>query len=58
MGDFHFKLGEYDDAIASFREGLKLDPSNAELRQKLQEAIKACQSERATLGGNLKCGAP
>jgi serine/threonine-protein kinase len=57
MGKFHLGRGEYDDAIASFREGLKLDPSNAELHQKLQEAINACKKENDILNEGLKCGA-
>jgi serine/threonine protein kinase len=55
-GKFHLGRGEYDEAIASFQEGLKLDPSNAVLRQELDGAIKACKSETATLGESFKCG--
>jgi cytochrome c-type biogenesis protein CcmH/NrfG len=58
MGRFHLGRGEYDDAIASFQEGLKLDPSSQELRQELEKTIKACKSERDTIGGNFKCGGP
>jgi hypothetical protein len=56
LGDFHFARGEYDDAIANYEEGLKLDPSSPELRQKLEETIKACKEEIAVLGEGLKCG--
>ena len=55
LGDFHFKRGEYDDAIAAYREGLGLDPSNAEIRQKVMNAIKACKSEDANLGATFRC---
>jgi tetratricopeptide (TPR) repeat protein len=57
LGDFHLGRGEYDDAIASYEEGLKLDPSNAALRQKLDGAIKACKKENAILNEGLNCGA-
>jgi tetratricopeptide (TPR) repeat protein len=56
MGDFHYGRGEYDDAIANYEEGLKLDPSNADLRQKLDVAIKACKKESAILNEGFKCG--
>ena len=52
MGTWHLKRGEYDKAIASFQEGLRIDPSNAELRQALQEAIKECK----ILNQGDKCG--
>jgi TonB family protein len=57
LGRFLLARGEYDEAIATFQEGLKLDPSNSELRWKLKDAIKACQNESALLNGGLKCGA-
>jgi hypothetical protein len=56
-GDYHSKRGEYDDAIAYYEEGLKLDPSNTELRQKLGETIKACKMENAIMNEGLRCGA-
>ena len=56
MGDFHLGRGEYEDAIGSYAEGLKLDPSNATLRQKLDAAINACKKENAILGESLNCG--
>jgi hypothetical protein len=56
LGDFHVKRGEYDDAISSYQRGLQLDPSNATLRQKLEEAIRACHKENSILGENLNCG--
>jgi serine/threonine-protein kinase len=57
LGTWHLGRGEYDDAIASFREGLKLDPSNAELRQKLDATITACKKENDILNEGFKCGA-
>ena len=56
LGDFHYKRGEYDDAIGSYQEGLNLDPSDAVLRQKLEETIKACKKENAILQEGFKCG--
>ena len=57
LGDLHLQRGEYDDAITAYQEGLKLDPSNRELRQKLQLTIKTCKQENAILGVTFKCGA-
>jgi len=56
LGDFHYKRGEYDDAIAAYQEGLGLDPSNAELNHKLEETIKACKKENSILNEGFKCG--
>jgi hypothetical protein len=56
MGKFLRGRGEYDEAIASFQEGLKLDPSNAELRQELDNTIKTCKRENTILNEGLKCG--
>jgi tetratricopeptide (TPR) repeat protein len=56
MGDFNVARGEYDYAIDFYEEGLQLDPSNIELRQKLRGAIKACSKEVAILNNGLKCG--
>jgi len=58
MGRFHRGRGEYDEAIASFQEGLKLDPSNAEIRQELEKTIQACKKENAILNEGFKCGGP
>jgi tetratricopeptide (TPR) repeat protein len=41
MGKFHFSRGEYGEAIQAFKEGLRLDPSNQELRDLLDKAKKA-----------------
>eukprot|EP00741_Cyanophora_paradoxa_P008293 tig00001286_g8022.t1 len=41
----HYKLGEYKDAVKAYKEGLKHDPSNAQLQEGLQEA------EDALMGG-------
>ncbi|MGD0225301.1 MAG: protein kinase [Terriglobia bacterium] len=56
LGDFYYKRGEYGKAITAYQEGLNLDPSNAELHQKLDETIKACKKENAILGESLNCG--
>jgi len=56
LGDFHYKRAEYDDAIAAYAEGLRLDPSNAELRRKIEDAIKVCRKENAILNEGFKCG--
>lgn len=57
-GDYHLRRGEFDQAIASYQEGWKLDPSNALLRKKLDGAIQACKQENAVEALHLKCGAP
>jgi len=56
MGNFHLGRGEYDDAIANYQEGLRLDPSNAELRQLLEKTITACKKENAILNEGFSCG--
>jgi hypothetical protein len=58
LGDFHLGRGEYDDAIANYEEGLKLDPSNPVLLQKLEKTIQACKKENAILNEGFKCGGP
>jgi hypothetical protein len=55
-GDFHRARGEYDDAIASYEDGLKLDPSNTVLRQKLDATIKECKKGNDLLNLDFKCG--
>jgi hypothetical protein len=49
QGDFFLKRGEYDSAIAAYQEGLNLDPSNQELRDKLDKTKKARDIERKVL---------
>jgi cytochrome c-type biogenesis protein CcmH/NrfG len=56
LATFFLGHGEYDEAIGALQEGLKIDPSNAEMRKKLEETIRACTTERKALGGNYKCG--
>ncbi len=58
LGDFYLRRGDYDCAISAYQQGLKLDPSNSDLRQKLDSAIKTCKQENAILNEGLKCGAP
>ena len=56
MGDSQFKRGEYDEAIDSYKKGLKLAPSSAELHKKLAAAMQACQNDRVTLPVPFTCG--
>src|SRR5579872_925146 len=56
-GDFYLQRGEYDDAIALYEEALKMDPSNAEIRYKLNRAVDTCKKENAALNKGLSCGA-
>jgi hypothetical protein len=58
LGDFHLARGEYDEAIVSFGEALKIDDSNAFARKKLGLAIADCKKENAILDTDSKCGAP
>jgi hypothetical protein len=46
-GDLYFENGEYDNAISAYQNGLKADPTNAELLKKVQRARNA----KATEGG-------
>jgi len=57
VGDSQFKRGEYDAAIDSYKEGLKLAPSSTELHSKLNAAIRACERDRATVPVPFTCGA-
>ncbi len=56
-GDFHRARGEYDAAIASYREGLSLDPANKNLQRKLRDEIEACKKEVSILKVGFSCGA-
>lgn len=44
--------------LMAYQEGLKLDPSNSALRQKLQNANKACNQENEILQTQMNCGTP
>lgn len=57
MGDSRFKRGDYDAAIDSYEKGLKLSPSSAELQEKLDAAMQACEKDRVTLPVPFTCGA-
>jgi serine/threonine protein kinase len=48
-GDFWFNRYQYDDAIKAYGEGLKLDPANTELLQKMERAKKAKAAEERVL---------
>jgi serine/threonine protein kinase len=49
LGDFYFKDGKYADAIKAYQEGLKLDPANPELLDRVQRAKKAQAAEEKIL---------
>jgi serine/threonine protein kinase len=49
QGDFFLKRGEYDSAIDAYEKGLNLDPSNQDLREKLERTRKARDIERKIL---------
>jgi cytochrome c-type biogenesis protein CcmH/NrfG len=49
LGDFYFKDGKYNDAIQAYQEGLKLDPSNPELLDRVQRAQNAEAAEEKIL---------
>ncbi len=49
QGDFFLKRGDYDSAIAAYQDGLNLDPSNQQLRDKIDKTKKARDIERKIL---------
>jgi serine/threonine-protein kinase len=49
QGDFFLKRGEYDSAVAAYQEGLNLDPTNQDLREKLNKTKKARDIEKKIL---------
>jgi len=49
LGDFYIKDGKYADAIKAYQEGLNLDPSNPDLRDKMERAKKAKAAEERVL---------
>jgi serine/threonine protein kinase len=49
QGDFFLKRGEYDSAINAYEQGLNLDPTNQDLREKLDKTRKARDIERKIL---------
>jgi TPR repeat len=51
-GDWHKKRGEYKEAISAYEKGLALDPSNPELKRKIQEARNAKEAADRSLGKN------
>src|ERR1019366_9064246 len=55
LGDFDLGRGDYSDAITQYQEGLRLDPSNSVLHQKLAGAIKACNKEKELVNPGLNC---
>ncbi len=45
LGDFLLNRGEYDGAIKAYSEGLKLDPTNSDLKSKIRRAQQAKAAE-------------
>ena len=49
LGDYYYNEGKYDDAIRAYKEGLKLDPNNAELRSGIGKAMQGKATEERVL---------
>ena len=49
LGNFYLGHGDYDKAIAEFQKGLRLDPSNQNLRESLRRAQRAKAAEERIL---------
>jgi cytochrome c-type biogenesis protein CcmH/NrfG len=49
LGDSYLKDGKYDDAIKAYQDGLKLDPSNPDLLDRMERAKKAKAVEEKIL---------
>jgi serine/threonine-protein kinase len=49
LGNVYFGDGKYDDAIRAYEDGLNLDRSNRELRDRLERAKKAKAAEQRVL---------
>jgi serine/threonine-protein kinase len=49
LGNVYFGDGKYDDAIRAYEDGLSLDRSNPELRDRLERAKKAKAAEQRVL---------
>ena len=47
QGDIYYENGQYDNAIREYEKGLKLDPSNALLRQRIRRARTAKATEES-----------
>jgi tetratricopeptide (TPR) repeat protein len=45
MGDFYFERGEYDKAVDEFEQGLALDPSNQDLKNRIARVKSAKAAE-------------
>lgn len=44
-GDLFYTRGDYDNAIAEYQKGLRADPPNTVLREKIQAARRAKAAE-------------
>jgi len=53
--EYYAKRGDYEQAVACYRERQKLDPSNDSIRQKIEYIIKSCKKENEILQINLNC---
>jgi tRNA A-37 threonylcarbamoyl transferase component Bud32 len=49
LGDFYFGRGDYDNAIAEYQKGLSLDPTDPDLRARLDRVKKAKAAEARVL---------
>lgn len=49
LGDYYVNDGKYDAAISAYKEGLKLDPKNEELRFRIGKAMEAKATEERVL---------
>jgi serine/threonine protein kinase len=47
LGDVYYENGQYDKAIGEYEKGLKLDPSNARLREKIRRTQTAKATEES-----------
>jgi serine/threonine protein kinase len=49
MGDLYYDRGDYDSAISEYQKGLRADPTNKTLQNKIQNAKKAKAAEERLL---------
>jgi hypothetical protein len=46
-GDLFYEKGEYDNAVKAYTEGLNVDPSNAELQNRMHRGLRAKAAEQS-----------